>query len=133
MAALKPLFTLLISGFLNLDWYVTQVTQRIAPLTEEAHTQAIGYQIHRVLGPEGQPISIADLPPVSTKRWVMRRKAEVVAGVRAGLLSLEEACDRYALSVEEFVSWQRLVDTHGVIGLRTTRLQDYRETDRRQA
>jgi hypothetical protein len=66
------------------------------------------------------------LPPAGTKRWVMRRKAEVVAGVRSGVISLEQACQRYTLSVEEFLSWQRLIDSHGVRGLRATRLQDYR-------
>lgn len=68
-----------------------------------------------------------DLPPPDTKRWVMRRKAEVVAGVRAGIITLEEACDRYKLSVEEFLSWQRLVDRYGMRGLRATRIQQYRE------
>lgn len=66
------------------------------------------------------------LPPSDTKRWVMRRKAEVVAGVRSGAISLDEACRRYTLSVEEFLSWQRLIDRHGVRGLRATRLQQYR-------
>lgn len=80
-----------------------------------------------VIGPEGQPMTESDLPPPDTKRWVMRRKAEVVAGVRSGLISLEEACRRYTLSVEEFLSWQRLIDSHGMRGLRATRLQDYRE------
>jgi hypothetical protein len=75
------------------------------------------------------PMTEADLPPPDTKRWVMRRKAEVVAGVRSGLISLEEACRRYTLSVEEFLSWQRLIDSHGVRGLRATRLQDYRNPD----
>lgn len=74
----------------------------------------------------GRPITENDLPPPDTKRWVMRRKAEVVAGVRSGLISLEEACRRYTLSVEEFLSWQRLIDSHGMRGLRATRLQDYR-------
>jgi hypothetical protein len=60
---------------------------------------------------------------------VIRRKAEVVAAVRAGLISLEEACDRYRLSVEEFLSWQRLIDKHGLRGLRTTRLQQYRKSN----
>lgn len=81
----------------------------------------------KVIGPAGRPLSKNDLPPPNTKRWVIRRKAEVVAGVRAGLISLEEACQRYKLSVEEFISWQRLIDRHGVLGLRATRLQDYRE------
>ncbi|WP_264665026.1 CtrA inhibitor SciP [Azospirillum fermentarium] len=78
------------------------------------------------IGPGGRPMTELDLPPPDTKRWVMRRKAEVVAGVRSGLISLEEACRRYTLSVEEFLSWQRLIDSHGVRGLRATRLQDYR-------
>lgn len=71
-------------------------------------------------------MTIDDLPPPDTKRWVVRRKAEVVAGVRSGLISLEEACERYSLSVEEFLSWQRLIESHGMRGLRTTRLQEYR-------
>jgi hypothetical protein len=79
-----------------------------------------------VIGPAGEPLSIDDLPPPETKRWVIRRKAEVVAGVRNGLISLEEACERYKLSVEEFLSWQRLIEKHGLRGLRTTRLQQYR-------
>jgi hypothetical protein len=79
-----------------------------------------------VIGPSGEPLTLADLPPPETKRWVIRRKAEVVAAVRGGLLTLEEACQRYSLSSEEFTSWQRLIDRHGVRGLRTTRLQEYR-------
>jgi len=70
--------------------------------------------------------ALATLPPPTTKRWVIRRKAAVVSAVRAGVLSLEEACQRYHLSVEEFLSWQRLIDRHGMRGLRATRLQDYR-------
>jgi len=60
---------------------------------------------------------------------VIRRKAEVVAAVRSGILSLDEACARYTLSVEEFLSWQRSIDRHGLRGLRTTRIQDYRASD----
>ncbi len=78
------------------------------------------------LNPTGVPMTRDDLPPPNTKRWVMRRKAEVVAGVRAGLISLEEACDRYSLSVDEFRSWQRLLDAHGLAGLRATRTKEYR-------
>jgi len=79
-----------------------------------------------IIGPAGKPLSLDDLPPPGTKRWVIRRKAEVVTAVRAGLLTLEEACARYNLSVEEFLSWQSLIDKHGMRGLRTTRLQQYR-------
>ncbi len=84
----------------------------------------------RIVSLHGIPMSIKDLPPPDTKRWVIRRKAEVVAGVRAGLITIEEACERYTLSIEEFLSWQRLIDSHGVRGLRVTKIQDYRSTSR---
>jgi hypothetical protein len=71
-------------------------------------------------------LTLADLPPPNTKRWVIRRKAEVVAAVRGGLLSLEKARSRYALTSEEFLSWQYRVDRYGLAGLRTTRTQFYR-------
>ena len=64
----------------------------------EPHRPRVKY----VIGPDGSPLTIADLPPPTTKRWVISRKAEVVAAVRGGLLSLEEACARYTLTVEEF-------------------------------
>ena len=79
-----------------------------------------------VIGPDGTPLTIKDLPPPSTKRWVIRRKAEVVAAVRGGLLTLEEACERYTLTVEEFLSWQKAIDQFGLPGLRATRVQQYR-------
>ena len=88
-----------------------------------------GLRISDVLGPTGQPMTRDDLPASDTKRWVTRRKAEVVAGVRAGLISLEEACERYTLSLDEFASWQRMFDLHGLPGLRTTRLQAYRAAE----
>jgi hypothetical protein len=68
--------------------------------------------IRYVIGPSGSSLTIADLPGPGTKRWVVRRKAEVVAAVRGGLLSLEAACERYNLSVEEFLAWQHAVDKH---------------------
>ncbi len=86
-----------------------------------------------VIGPAGKPLSIEDLPSPNTKRWVSRRKAEVVTAVRSGLLSLEDACARYNISIEEFLSWQRLIESHGVPGLRATRLQDYRQSSRESA
>ncbi|GIX17466.1 MAG: hypothetical protein KatS3mg119_1652 [Rhodothalassiaceae bacterium] len=84
-----------------------------------------------VIGPTGEPLTLEDLPPPDTKRWVIRRKAEVVAAVRGGLITLEEACRRYALSVEEFLSWQRAIDRNGLPGLRVTRVQEYRARERR--
>jgi hypothetical protein len=50
-----------------------------------------------------------------------------VAAVRGGLLSLDEACQRYTLTTAEFLSWQLSIDQHGLAGLRTTRIQQYRQ------
>ncbi|MEZ5936977.1 MAG: DUF1153 domain-containing protein [Hyphomonadaceae bacterium] len=83
-------------------------------------------QFAAATGPDGRRLTLADLPPPGIQRWVTRRKAEVVAAVRGGLLTLEDACERYELTKEEFAGWERLFDRHGVKGLRTTRLQTYR-------
>ena len=81
-----------------------------------------------VIGPYGCPLTVADLPATNAKRWTIRRKAEVVAAVRGGLVSLDEACERYRLTVDEYLSWQRSVEKHGLRGLRVTRIQDYRNS-----
>ncbi len=90
-------------------------------------TDQVRPRVKYVIGPDGSPLTIADLPPTNTRRWVIRRKAEVVAAVRGGLLSLDEACSRYTLTVEEFLSWQISIDQHGLAGLRTTQIQEYRK------
>ena len=85
-----------------------------------------------VIGPLGEPLTLADLPSPRTKRWVIRRKAEVVAAVNGGLLTIEEVLERYGLTLEEFASWQRAVDRSGMQGLRVTRIQHYRDLYERQ-
>ncbi|MDZ7895592.1 MAG: DUF1153 domain-containing protein [Sphingobium sp.] len=85
-----------------------------------------------VIGPLGEQLTVDSLPPTDTRRLVVRRKAEVVAAVNGGLLTIDEACDRYALSLEEFAAWQRAVDRSGLPGLRVTRLQHYRDLYERQ-
>jgi Protein of unknown function (DUF1153) len=67
-----------------------------------------------------------ELPPPDVKRWTFRRKAAVVTAVAKGVLTREEACRRYQLSEEEFLSWQQAFEVHGLPGLRSTRLQQYR-------
>ena len=85
-----------------------------------------------VIGPLGEALTFDTLPPAHTTRWVARRKAEVVAAVQGGLLSIDDACERYDLSVEELISWQRALDRSGMQGLRVTRLQHYRDLWERQ-
>jgi len=62
------------------------------------------------LGPYGAHITLAHLPPRSLKRWLPHHKTIVVAAVRYGLLTFNEACERYGLSPEEYLSWQRTFD-----------------------
>lgn len=85
-----------------------------------------------VIGPLGEPLTLESLPPRETKRWVIRRKAEVVAAIQGGLLTIEEACERYRLTLEEYVCWERAVDRSGMRGLRVTHLQYYRDLYERQ-
>ncbi|MFD1033832.1 DUF1153 domain-containing protein [Sphingomonas hankookensis] len=86
----------------------------------------------KVIGPLGEPLTIDSLPPPDTTRWVVRRKAEVVAAVNGGLLSVDDVCMRYNLSAEEFAGWQRAVDRSGMPGLRVTRIQHYKSLYERQ-
>jgi hypothetical protein len=81
----------------------------------------------RVLGPEGQTLTLADLPAPDTVRWVPSRKAIVVAAVRGGLIGLDQVCARYRLTAEELATWRAQLDRYGLKGLRTTQGQrDYR-------
>lgn len=57
-------------------------------------------------------------PPIPVRRWVPHRKAELIAAVRGGSLSLDAACKRYDLTVEEFLAWQHGIDLFGMAGLR---------------
>jgi hypothetical protein len=66
-------------------------------------------------------LTLDDLPPADTCRWVVRRKALVVNGVHAGLISAEDACARYGLSLEELQTWQRQFDRYGLPGLHARR------------
>ena len=74
----------------------------------------------------GETLLSEGLPPPNTRRWVVRRKAAVVVAVKSGKLTLEQACQVYQLTEEEFLSWKHAFETHGFAGLRTTRIQQYR-------
>jgi hypothetical protein len=71
---------------------------------------------------------IEQLPHPNTERWVVRRKAAVIAAVRSGGVTLEEAGRLYQLSKEELLSWDRAFELHGLAGLRVTRIQQYRRS-----
>ncbi|MFC4293564.1 DUF1153 domain-containing protein [Novosphingobium tardum] len=86
-----------------------------------------------VLGPLGEILTLEALPEPSMTRWTIRRKAEVVAAVDGGLLTIDEALDRYKLSLEEFVMWRMAIERSGVNGLRVTKVKYYRDIYRRQS
>lgn len=84
------------------------------------------FQRATAVGPLGEPLTLANLPSPHTNRWVVRRKAEVVAAVSSGLLTIDEACQRYSLSLDEFNGWKRAFDQSGMPGLRVTRINQNR-------
>ncbi len=75
---------------------------------------------------DGSILTVGDLPPPNPGRWVVRHKATVVAAVRGGLITMEEAMRRYQLSMDEYLSWQSRVEHYGSAGLRATRAKEYR-------
>jgi hypothetical protein len=68
--------------------------------------------------PHIRAVPMPTLPPAGTRRWVARRKAQVVESVLSGMLKLDEALGRYELSIEEFSAWKRRFYRSGVDGLR---------------
>ena len=93
-----------------------------------------------VLGRDGQEVPLVkipcrivvnNLPSANIIRWTIRRKVEIVTAVRNGILTLDEACERYRLSAEEFLHWERLIAAHGLSGLKATRLKLYRRSGRK--
>ena len=52
--------------------------------------------------------------------------ASDAAAIDGGLLSLQDARERYRLSSEEIADWRRSLDRAGLPGLRVTKLKRYR-------
>lgn len=72
----------------------------------------------RIIGPDSTILTRETMPPPDTTRWVASRKAQVVAAVESGLMTLDEVMRRYNLSLEEFTAWRHAMDRAGVKGLR---------------
>ncbi len=85
----------------------------------------------RIVGPNNQILDRDSLPPANTTRWVALRKAQIVAAVESGMISIDDVIQRYGLSIEEFAGWQRAMDRAGVAGLRIAWLQKDRASHRR--
>ena len=75
----------------------------------------------KIIGPNGEILTLRKLLPSKTARWVPRRKADLASAVRCGLLSLGDACNRYGLTPQEFLGWQYALDRGGLKALRVTK------------
>lgn len=78
---------------------------------------------------DGSIMTRADLPAPQTQRWVASRKLAVVRGVVYGLISQDEALERYGLSREEFLEWVTAVTEHGEEALKATALRRFRHAE----
>lgn len=83
------------------------------------------------LGPRGERLTLDMLPKPGTKRWIMRHKAELVAAVEGKLLTVNQLLRRYGITPEEYENWTKAAANFGMRGLRATRIQDYREIEKR--
>ena len=77
----------------------------------------------------GNSAEITLLPPPTTQRWVKSRKIAVIKAIESGVLTDEQACQRYSLTAEELDSWKAALNRHGPGALRTTHLNRYRRVD----
>ncbi len=75
------------------------------------------------IGAKGNRLTMEDLPQPAAKRWSSLQKANVVAAVEGGLISRSEACRRYELSVEEYLTWKDIILRFGIEGLRASQSQ----------
>ena len=79
----------------------------------------------RVIGADGSPLTLADLP-ASDARWSKKRKAQVVAAVRGKLISFHEAVRRYGLSPGEYAVWESEVLAFLAARRRATERREFR-------
>ena len=133
MTALATVSLATCTGFAGLAMYHRRSPRdRTALKHEKTMIENQKLRPSQVIGPLGEPLTLDNLPPPSTTRWVVRRKAELVAAVDGGLLTFEEVCERYGLTLEEFAGWKRAVERSGMPGLRVTRIQHYKSLYDRQ-
>lgn len=72
---------------------------------------------------DGTIISLSDLPPTSTKRWVASAKESVIRVYMAGLATRDDLILKYALSSEEFDIWLNRYLDGGKQALKVTKIQ----------
>jgi predicted DNA-binding ribbon-helix-helix protein len=106
----------------------------ITPLDKSGEINEIKDRTHKkttnsnmsMIDRDPNQLLLNELPLPSAKHWIAQDKAAVVAAVKNGAITLDEACQRYNLSVEEYLSWEERIEKHGVLGLRVGKLRDFR-------
>jgi hypothetical protein len=86
------------------------------------------WRLKSMLGPNGRQLTLADLPATNLSHWLPIHKARIASAVRGGLITADEVCKRYGLSLEELAIWGEALDRYGVQGLRVTRIQRDRDS-----
>ncbi|HUE65381.1 MAG TPA: DUF1153 domain-containing protein [Rhizomicrobium sp.] len=80
------------------------------------------HSVSEPVGPNKSPFGLKKLPSSQTVRWVVSRKAEVLTAVRSGFISVDDACKRYGISMDEFIAWRSAMDRFGPRGLRASHI-----------
>ena len=89
-------------------------------------TDLIRPRVKYVIGPDGSPLTIADLPPIEYPSLGDPPQGGGGCGGARRPAQPGRSLRRYKLTTEEFLSWQASIDEYGLAGLRTTRIQQYR-------
>lgn len=75
---------------------------------------------------DGGTVGIDGFPPEGTTRWGFKKKTLVIRAVTAGMLTLQEALDRYHMTEREFRLWEKGLSEDGTAGLMLTKFQHRR-------
>jgi hypothetical protein len=71
----------------------------------------------------GGLLTAHDLPKAGErKRWTRVYKAIIADAIKHGLMTSQEACDRYCMTVGELERWIELLETQGLRGLSASNL-----------
>jgi DNA-binding winged helix-turn-helix (wHTH) protein len=102
-----------------IDTFVYHLRKKLAEATGGDH------YIETELG-RGYVLRDPGAAPQPKLKWTPNRKADVVKDVECGKKTIEDTLRQYQLSYEEFMAWLRAYEAHGLPGLRSTRVQQYR-------
>lgn len=84
--------------------------RKSAPPPGSRMPRATDTRISYIIGPDGSPMTVFDLPSAKTQRWSLKLKADVIAAIRGGLISREEIIARYRVSEEKLRTWKEEVE-----------------------